>query len=112
MFSSVFNDNNLFEGGNQTRTSDLEFVINHVFFPANEPSDNQFRWHSDERLLAHTILAAAHAYYEYIDDSHKPQWHHIVQMLSDLCDFPSYGCPPEKVLSQLRGMRGTVSGSL
>lgn len=108
MFSSVFNDNNRIH-----RTSDMVDVINHVFVAVNEPGP-EWRWISDGRsLLGHTVLAAAYAYYEHIDDSHKPQWHRIVQMLSDLCDFP-YSCPPEKILSQLRGMKpgGTVSGSL
>ena len=109
MFSSVFNDNN-----RRHRTSDLVYVINHVFVPVNEPGPEGRLSSDGGPLLGHTVLAAAYAYCEYIDDSHKPQWYHIVQMLSDLCDFPYYCCPPEKILSQLRGMKpgGTVSGSL
>lgn len=109
MFSTVFNDKNRFSGD---QTSDLEYVLNHVFFPVEEP-DSHKRNRSPsygDRLLVHTLYSAAYAYYEYIDDSLKPQWHPILQMLSDLRGLSYFLSPSEKSFSHLGGMKpgGTV----
>ena len=113
MFSTVFNDKNLFSGD---QTTDLECVLGQVFFPVEELDSrkrDRSQFHGDH-LLVHTVYSAAYAYYEYIDDSLKPQWHHILQMLSDLRGLSNFGHPSKKFLSHLGGMKpgGTVSDSM
>ncbi|KAG6375791.1 hypothetical protein JVT61DRAFT_2642 [Boletus reticuloceps] len=94
-----------------TSDDDLEYVINHVFFALKEPVIVKEAHDRDPETALRTFIdpvyAAAYAYYEYVDDFHKLQWYHIVQMLGDLrCRYLS-----EEYPSQLCGMRpgGTVS---
>ncbi|KAF8550407.1 hypothetical protein OG21DRAFT_1446652 [Imleria badia] len=52
-------------------------------------------------LFARTVCTAADAYYDYVDDVHKPQWNHVVQLLCDL----RHSYRAEEYLSQLREMK-------
>ena len=101
MFSSVFNNNS--SRGDPSQTSDLEYVINHVFFPVNKPEDEKRYRDPDKRtrLFAHTVCAAVDAYYDYVDDVHKSQWDRIVQMLRGL----RWHSNRSEFLSQLREMQ-------
>ncbi|KAF8129295.1 hypothetical protein EV363DRAFT_1451294 [Boletus edulis] len=103
MLSFAFNKNN--RSSRHDPTSDLEYVINHVFFALKEPVTVKEKHDRDPETALRTFIdpvyAAAYAYYEYVDDFHKLQWYHIVQMLGDLrCRYLS-----EEYLSQLCGMR-------
>ncbi|KAF8548374.1 hypothetical protein OG21DRAFT_1489458 [Imleria badia] len=103
MFSTVFNNND-------RSCDDLVHAIKNVFCPPNEPEDEA--WYDYGRvkgmqLFARTVCAAVDAYYDYIDDVHKPQWNHILQMLRSLChsDQNEEDDQLEEYLSQLRGMQ-------
>ena len=105
MFSSIFNNNRSCD--NLSQTSDLEYVINHVFFPVNEPEDKRKDRDRGEAmgLFTHTVCAAVDVYCNYVDDVHKLQWNHIVQMLRSLCHSVQSDSEDIDHLSQLREMQ-------
>ena len=61
----------------------LDYVATHVFFPPAIPEKSDFTIQND-LALARAVCTAAHAYTTYIDDSSRPQWQSIVNMLDNL----------------------------
>ena len=92
----------------------LNYVATHVFFPPAIPKKSDFTIQND-LALARAVCTTAHAYTTYIDDSSRPQWQSIVNMLDNLrasvqCEHLDKG----NVLAQLGRMQsgGTLSPSL
>ena len=61
----------------------LNYVATHVFFPPVIPEKSDFTIKND-LALARAVCTATHAYITYIDDSSRPQWQSIVNMLDHL----------------------------
>ena len=92
----------------------LNYVATHVFFPPTVPRDSDFTILND-LALARAVCTAAHAYTTHIDDSSRPQWQSIINMLDNLRASVQFEhLDKGNVLAQLGSMQsgGTLFPSL
>ena len=91
----------------------LNYVATHVFFPPVIPEKSDFTIKND-LALARAVCTAAHAYSTHIDNSSRPQWQSIVNMLDNLRASVQFEhLDKGSVLAQLGSMQpgGTLSPS-
>ena len=98
---------------NETPSSDLDYIVTHVFFPVHLPNClNRFGILQNELSLARTLCAAAHAYSAHVcGTSEQAQWRRITKMLDNLqASVQDDG----NIIFQLREMRtgGTFTRSM
>ena len=92
----------------------LNYVTTHVFFPPTIPRQRDHTIQND-LALARAVCTAAHAYATHIDDSSRPQWQSIVNMLDNLRASVQFEhLNKDIVLAQLGSMQsgGTLFPSL
>ena len=75
-FTSVFDES-------ESSSHALEYVLNHVFFPANHPKESDST-PENHRTLTSAVLAAARDYNSHIDSVHKPCWLRLIKTLENL----------------------------
>ena len=92
----------------------LKYVATHMFFPPTVP-ERSYHTIQNDLALARAVRAAAHAYSTHIDDSSRPRWQSIVNMLDNLRASVQFEhLDKGSVLAQLGSMQsgGTLFPSL
>lgn len=81
--------------------SSLEYVINHVFFPVDRPTFDDFDTREAYKLAC-AVHVASRAYNDHVDHVDQPHWHHITKMLENLQVIAEHTPPLKEDFSERR----------
>lgn len=86
-------------------STDLEYLINHVFLPPKRPQKDDSRFEADVHLIEE-LLAALKEFQAHLLEQQRAEWGPCIKMLSNMLELRDHfgGLVPQKLERKLRGV--------